>query len=352
MEAMRSAIDPTDSMTGRAPLQLIDTEGGLRYPTQYGQLLDIDRFGDELIEPTFTPDELPPNEALSPLLIDSTSSTICVRGVDMVLDTTKERVMFNCFMAFAGEGWFSSSDVALALMRHNLKTGQFAGLARDLQERFASAAGIPLYLDNGRATRARKVLTNTDLVPFSMQLIRSQLNGDTTPQERPIVATSPKTKAAPAPENITDELAEPMTDDEIFSAFSEGQYDEKIERAASTITSETPPVIPRSTGKTSTVQTPVAALSVRPSRRDESRNWQDYGNCLGVDPDLFFPERGASTREAKETCRACVVREDCLEYALANGEKFGIWGGMSERERRRIRRQRALAIATRTAVAQ
>jgi WhiB family redox-sensing transcriptional regulator len=74
-------------------------------------------------------------------------------------------------------------------------------------------------------------------------------------------------------------------------------------------------------------------------------SWQDYANCLGVDPDLFFPERGASTREAKEVCKGCVVREDCLEYALANGEKFGIWGGMSERERRRIRRQRALARA-------
>ena len=70
--------------------------------------------------------------------------------------------------------------------------------------------------------------------------------------------------------------------------------------------------------------------------------WQEFSNCLGVDPDLFFPERGASTREAKEVCRGCVVREDCLEFALANGEKFGIWGGMSERERRRIRRQRAL----------
>jgi WhiB family redox-sensing transcriptional regulator len=75
----------------------------------------------------------------------------------------------------------------------------------------------------------------------------------------------------------------------------------------------------------------------------DERGWQDFANCLGVDPDLFFPERGASTREAKEVCRGCVVREDCLEYALANGEKFGIWGGMSERERRRIRRQRALA---------
>ena len=72
------------------------------------------------------------------------------------------------------------------------------------------------------------------------------------------------------------------------------------------------------------------------------RIWQRQANCMGVDPDLFFPERGASTREAKEVCRGCVVREDCLEFALANGEKFGIWGGLSERERRKIRRRRAL----------
>jgi len=78
--------------------------------------------------------------------------------------------------------------------------------------------------------------------------------------------------------------------------------------------------------------------------------WQDEANCLGVDPDLFFPERGASTREAKEVCRACAVRSECLEFALANGEKFGIWGGLSERERRRIRRQRALNVR-RTATA-
>lgn len=76
-----------------------------------------------------------------------------------------------------------------------------------------------------------------------------------------------------------------------------------------------------------------------------AESWQAFSNCLGVDPDLFFPERGASTKEAKQVCQGCVVREDCLEYALANGEKFGIWGGLSERERRRIRRQRALARA-------
>jgi WhiB family redox-sensing transcriptional regulator len=73
------------------------------------------------------------------------------------------------------------------------------------------------------------------------------------------------------------------------------------------------------------------------------RSWQRQANCMGVDPDLFFPERGASTREAKEVCRGCVVREECLEYALANSEKFGIWGGLSERERRRIRRARSLS---------
>jgi WhiB family redox-sensing transcriptional regulator len=74
----------------------------------------------------------------------------------------------------------------------------------------------------------------------------------------------------------------------------------------------------------------------------EDRGWQSRANCMGVDPDLFFPERGASTREAKEVCRGCVVRDNCLEYALDSGEKFGIWGGMSERERRRLRRARAI----------
>lgn len=72
------------------------------------------------------------------------------------------------------------------------------------------------------------------------------------------------------------------------------------------------------------------------------RTWQAKANCLGVDPDMFFPERGASTREAKAVCNGCSVRDDCLEYALVNGEKFGIWGGLSERERRRVRRQRGL----------
>lgn len=72
-------------------------------------------------------------------------------------------------------------------------------------------------------------------------------------------------------------------------------------------------------------------------------SWQDYANCRGADADLFFPERGASTRKAKAICAACEVRSDCLDFALRAGEKFGIWGGMSERERRRVRRERTIA---------
>lgn len=74
----------------------------------------------------------------------------------------------------------------------------------------------------------------------------------------------------------------------------------------------------------------------------EDRGWQQRANCMGVDPELFFPQRGASTRDAKEVCRGCVVRADCLDYAIDHGEKFGIWGGLSERERRAVRRSRVL----------
>ncbi len=79
---------------------------------------------------------------------------------------------------------------------------------------------------------------------------------------------------------------------------------------------------------------------------DDYVRWQEQGNCLGVDPDLFFPERGASTKEAKEVCMGCVVRLECLEFALETNEKFGIWGGLSERQRRRLRRQRTQSTRT------
>lgn len=83
-------------------------------------------------------------------------------------------------------------------------------------------------------------------------------------------------------------------------------------------------------------------MDIQSLTAESPRAWQARANCMGVDPELFFPERGSSTREAKEVCRGCVVRIECLEFAIANSEKFGIWGGMSERERRRVRRARVL----------
>ena len=67
--------------------------------------------------------------------------------------------------------------------------------------------------------------------------------------------------------------------------------------------------------------------------------WQDRALCAQTDPEAFFPEKGGSTREAKRVCRSCEVRSECLEYALQHDERFGIWGGLSERERRRLKRQ-------------
>lgn len=68
--------------------------------------------------------------------------------------------------------------------------------------------------------------------------------------------------------------------------------------------------------------------------------WKAFGACSGLDPLLWFPERGEPVEPARAICRGCPVQEQCLEYALASGEKFGIWGGLSERERRRERQAR------------
>ena len=71
---------------------------------------------------------------------------------------------------------------------------------------------------------------------------------------------------------------------------------------------------------------------------DES--WRQEALCAETDPEAFFPEKGGSTREAKRVCVSCPVRMQCLEYALDNDERFGIWGGLSERERRRVKLSR------------
>lgn len=73
--------------------------------------------------------------------------------------------------------------------------------------------------------------------------------------------------------------------------------------------------------------------------------WMAEANCAGLDPELMFPGRGdtETLQAAKVVCAECPVKQQCLDYAIENGEHFGVWGGTSERERRRIRgRRRAL----------
>lgn len=77
--------------------------------------------------------------------------------------------------------------------------------------------------------------------------------------------------------------------------------------------------------------------------RDES--WMREGACRSVDPAVFFPERGASVSQAKATCAGCTVRSQCLAYAVERSIRHGVWGGMSERQRRKLRK-RDLAAAS------
>lgn len=65
--------------------------------------------------------------------------------------------------------------------------------------------------------------------------------------------------------------------------------------------------------------------------------WQESASCASVGDDFWFPDKGGSTRDAKRICWKCPVRFECLEDAIATGERRGIRGGLSERERRRLK---------------
>jgi len=65
--------------------------------------------------------------------------------------------------------------------------------------------------------------------------------------------------------------------------------------------------------------------------------WVDDALCAQTDPEIFHPEKGGSTRQAKAVCAQCFVQAECLDYAMTNDERFGIWGGLSERERRTLK---------------
>ncbi|MDQ0994110.1 WhiB family redox-sensing transcriptional regulator [Streptomyces sp. V3I7] len=67
-------------------------------------------------------------------------------------------------------------------------------------------------------------------------------------------------------------------------------------------------------------------------------SWQEDALCAQTGADFFFPEPGSSVREAKRICALCPIRTACLEYALDSDERFGVWGGLSEKERLALRR--------------
>lgn len=75
-------------------------------------------------------------------------------------------------------------------------------------------------------------------------------------------------------------------------------------------------------------------------RSQPNQGWRRLARCRGLDPEVFYPQDDDEGEEAKTICALCVVRQSCLEYALAAREKHGVWGGLSERERRRVLRRR------------
>ncbi len=68
--------------------------------------------------------------------------------------------------------------------------------------------------------------------------------------------------------------------------------------------------------------------------------WRMLGACRGLDAGIFYPDNEDEAETAKQVCAQCSVQQACLEYALSEREKAGVWGGATERDRRRILRQR------------
>ena len=71
-----------------------------------------------------------------------------------------------------------------------------------------------------------------------------------------------------------------------------------------------------------------------------NQNWRQHAACSGLDPEIFYPVEDDDADPAKAVCGQCPVSTPCLEHALASRERDGVWGGATERERRRLVRQR------------
>src|SRR5882762_7953430 len=92
------------------------------------------------------------------------------------------------------------------------------------------------------------------------------------------------------------------------------------------------------------ITTNLAVLPMRPKYTPEDVEWMAKARCLGMDPSLFFPHENDSpeSEQAKDVCKRCPVRQECLEFAIKNHENYGIWGGLTEMERRREIRLRRM----------
>ncbi|WP_251042145.1 WhiB family transcriptional regulator [Arthrobacter sp. ISL-30] len=133
-----------------------------------------------------------------------------------------------------------------------------------------------------------------------------------------------------ARESLEDQATAFLAAHEMFLTGSAPEEDE----------GDDPPMELQSSSTEGLAQPVWIGLPARNDFDDEGElGWQTDALCAQTDPEAFFPEKGGSTRDAKKVCGACNVRSQCLEYALSNDERFGIWGGLSERERRRLRKR-------------
>ena len=82
---------------------------------------------------------------------------------------------------------------------------------------------------------------------------------------------------------------------------------------------------------------PTAAARLLAELVEPGGSWQDQALCAQTDPEAFYPDPGTQAFAAKQVCRRCPVTSDCLTHALMNDERHGVWGGLSERERRRLK---------------
>lgn len=76
-----------------------------------------------------------------------------------------------------------------------------------------------------------------------------------------------------------------------------------------------------------------------PLEANDDIEWQKLALCATTDPEAFFPEKGAGSKEAKKVCSSCEVKDECLDYAFKNDERYGVWGGLSAYEREKLKKR-------------